>query len=74
MASAAVTFSGYNNVDFNAVVNALMQQASIPLTSLQSQQSDLQSQVTTYGTLSTRVSALQSAASALDTPSAVTTF
>jgi flagellar hook-associated protein 2 len=61
MASAAVTFSGFNNVDFNLVLNSLMQVASQPLTSLQKQQSDLQSQITTYGTLTSRLLALQTA-------------
>jgi flagellar hook-associated protein 2 len=62
VASAGVTFSGFNNVDFNLVLNSLMQQASQPLTSLQSQQNDLQSRVKTFGTLTTRIAALQAAA------------
>jgi flagellar hook-associated protein 2 len=74
VASAGVTFSGFNNVDFNAVVTALMAQASQPLLTLQSQQSDLQSQVTTYGTLSTRVNALQAAASGLGSLSDISAF
>ena len=40
--STPITFSGFNNIDFNLVVNSLMQQASQPLTSLQTQQKALQ--------------------------------
>ena len=44
---STITFSGFNDIDFNTVLNALMDQASQPLTALQTQQSALQSQVTT---------------------------
>jgi flagellar hook-associated protein 2 len=69
-----VTFSGFNNIDFNVVLNALMQQASVPLTTLQSRQSALESQVTTYGTLTSQVAALQSAADDLADLSTTSTF
>ncbi|MEO7191714.1 MAG: flagellar filament capping protein FliD [Vicinamibacterales bacterium] len=71
---SAITFSGFNNVDFNLILNSLMQQASQPLTTLQNRQTALQSQVGTYGTLATRVSAMESAASDLGDLSAVDTF
>jgi flagellar hook-associated protein 2 len=64
-----VTFSGFNNVDFNLVLNSLMQVASQPLTSLQKQQSDLQSQITTYGTLASRMQAVQTASKDLSSSS-----
>jgi flagellar hook-associated protein 2 len=60
--SSPITFSGFNNIDFNVVLNAIMQQASQPLTALQGRQTALKSQATTYSTLSTRLLALQSAA------------
>src|SRR5215467_7864843 len=59
--SSPITFSGFNNIDFNTVLNALMAQASQPLTDLQNQQAALKSQVTTVGTLTDKLSALQSA-------------
>jgi flagellar hook-associated protein 2 len=62
---SAVTFSGFNDIDFNLVLNSIMQQASEPLTVLQNHQTDLQSQVKSYGTLATRISTLQSAADKL---------
>ena len=37
-----ITFSGFNNIDFNVVLNAIMQQESQPLTALQAQQRALQ--------------------------------
>ena len=44
--SSPVTFSGFNNIDFNTVVNSLMAQASVPLTNLQTDQKNLQTRVT----------------------------
>ena len=70
--STPITFSGFNNIDFNVVLNALMAQASQPLTSLQTQQKDLQSKVTTFDTLTSRVAALRSAATALNSPQKLT--
>ena len=69
-----ITFSGFNSIDFNVVLNAVMQQESRPLTTLQSRQSALQSRVTGFGTLQTRVSALESAAKALSTAGSATAY
>ena len=63
--STAITFSGFNDIDFNAVVNALMAQASQPLTALQTRQKSLQSQVGSYDKLGTHVAALRTAADSL---------
>ena len=63
--SSPITFSGFNNIDFNVVLNALMQQASQPLTVLQSQQTALKSQVTTFKSLTSHVATLASAVSDL---------
>jgi flagellar hook-associated protein 2 len=60
--SSPITFSGFNNIDFNVVLNALMQQASEPLNDLQTRQSALQSQSATFDKLNTLIAALQSAA------------
>src|SRR5688572_2201012 len=51
-----------------------MQQASQPLTNLQSRQRALETQITRFDALATRVTALQSAAEALGTPQAVSTL
>ena len=57
-----VTLSGFNNIDFGSVLNALMQQERIPVTQLESQQTALKAQQTAFGTFATRLAALESAA------------
>lgn len=63
-----ITFSGFNNVDFSTVLNALMKQAAIPLNQLQARQTALQKQQTNFDTLSSKLSAISSAATALADP------
>ena len=58
---AAVTFSGFNNIDFNQVVSAIIAQERQPLTTLETQQSTLKTQNTALGTLASRLSAVQAA-------------
>jgi len=72
--ASGITFSGFNNIDFNLVLNSIMAQASQPLTALQTRQSTLQSQITTFGTLTSRITSLESAASALGDPDSVNAF
>jgi flagellar hook-associated protein 2 len=60
-----ITFSGFNQIDFNIVLNAVMQQESRPLQTLQAQQQTLQSTDSAYGELATQLSALEDAARAL---------
>lgn len=71
--SSPITFSGFNNIDFNSVLNALMTQASQPLTTLQGQQRALKTQINSLDTLGARISSLRSAADGLSTASAVAT-
>lgn len=72
--SSPITFSGFNNIDFNTVLTALMAQASQPLTALQAHQSNVKAQSTTYGTLATQLSSLNDAAQALGPTGDVSTF
>jgi flagellar hook-associated protein 2 len=72
--ASAISFSGFNNIDFGSIVNALIQQASAPLTALQTSQTALKSQVTNYSTLGSRVAALNSAAAALGDLTSVNAF
>jgi flagellar hook-associated protein 2 len=72
--STPITFSGFNDIDFNLVVNSLMAQASLPLNTLQSRQKSLQSQVTGFDKLATHVEALRSAADALGRPANLSTM
>jgi flagellar hook-associated protein 2 len=68
---AAITFSGFNNIDFNQVVTAIIAQERQPLGTLETQQSTLKTQTTAFGTLASRLSGLQSAIAVLSEPSAV---
>jgi flagellar hook-associated protein 2 len=71
---SAITFSGFNDIDFSVVLNAIMSQESQPLVALQSRQSAMKSRATTFGTLVTHASALQSAAKALSDPTSIASF
>ncbi len=53
--SSGITFSGFNNVDFNMVLNALMKQAAIPLNQLQAKQAALMGELTSVVASGVRV-------------------
>jgi flagellar hook-associated protein 2 len=72
--SAPITFSGFNNIDFNQILNAIMQQARAPLTALEDRQKALRNQITTYDALGGNVTALRSAADDLGDLSTVSTI
>jgi flagellar hook-associated protein 2 len=72
--SSPITFSGFNSIDFNVVLNAIMQQESAPLQALQDHQTQLQATSTTYGKLATQLDALRTASGALSDSSSVTTY
>jgi len=69
-----ITFSGFNDIDFNVVLNAIMTQESASLVALQSRQSAMKSRANTFDTLVTRTSTLQSAAEALSDPTTLASF
>lgn len=62
---AAVTFSGFNNIDFSQVVTAIMQQEGQPVALLQTQKSTFETQKTAFGTLASKLSSLESAIAGL---------
>jgi flagellar hook-associated protein 2 len=72
--SAPITFSGFNNIDFNQILNAIMQQARAPLTALEDRQKALRSQITTFDAFGTNVSALRAAADDLGDLSSISTI
>ena len=72
--STGITFSGFNSIDFNMVLTAIMQQESQPLQALQARQTALQTRATQLTTFSTKITALQTAANALSTPSDAASF
>src|SRR5262245_56257540 len=68
---AAVTFSGFNNIDFNQVVTAIIEQERQPLKTLETQKTTLETQNTAFGTLAGRLTAIQSAIDTLAGDTAV---
>ena len=59
--SSPITFSGFNNIDFSSVLEALAAQERIPVTQLESQQAALKQQRTALGSLATKLGAIESA-------------
>ena len=68
---AAITFSGFNSIDFNQVVTAIIAQERQPLAALEGQKTALETQNTAFGTLATRLTSLLTSAEALASPSGV---
>ena len=56
-----ITFSGFNSIDFNQILNAVMQQERAPLTRLETQKKTLETQNTAFSTLAGKLSSLESA-------------
>jgi flagellar hook-associated protein 2 len=56
-----ITFSGFNSIDFNTILNAVMQQERTPLTALETRKTALETQNTTFGTFATKLSSLETA-------------
>lgn len=72
--ASGISFGGFNGVDFTVVINAIMKQASQPITALQTKQTGLQSQLGSFSALASRVSAVQTAADALSSSDALSSF
>ena len=66
----AITLSGFNNIDFKAIVDILIQSERQPLDRLQAQQKAEQDRLTAYNNLTSALSRLQSAFAALQPSSA----
>ena len=49
-----ITFSGFNSIDFNQILNAVMAQERTPLTRLETQKKTLESQNSAFATLGTK--------------------
>ena len=61
----SVTLSGFNNIDFSAILEAVMVQERTPFTALGTKKAALQQQNTQLGTLAGKLSTLQNAAERL---------
>ncbi len=55
-----ITLSGFNQIDFSVILNAIMQQERQPVTALQSQQTSLEGKKAAFSALVSKLSALQS--------------
>src|SRR6188472_2633531 len=60
-----ITFSGFNNIDFGTVLNAIMQQEHAPIDTIEAQQKSLQTKNSAFSTLATKLGALKTAAADL---------
>src|SRR5687768_14745879 len=56
-----ITFSGFNQIDFNMILNAVMQQERAPLNRLETQKKTLETQNTAFSTLAGKLSSLETA-------------
>jgi flagellar hook-associated protein 2 len=56
-----ITFSGFNQIDFNMILNAVMQQERAPLNRLETRKKTLDTQNTAFSTLAGKLSSLESA-------------
>jgi flagellar hook-associated protein 2 len=56
-----ITFSGFNSIDFNQILEAVMVQERAPLTRLETQKKTLETQNTAFSTLAGKLSSLQTA-------------
>jgi flagellar hook-associated protein 2 len=65
---ATVTLSGFNNIDFSAILEAVMVQERVPFTALGTKKATLQQQNTQLGALAGKLSSLQNAAERLSSP------
>lgn len=63
--SSPITLSGFNNIDFSSVLNALMAQERIPVTQLTAQQTALNNQKTFFTTFTSKLASLESAVASL---------
>ena len=68
--STPITLSGFNSIDFNQILEAMMTQERQPVTLLEAQKKAAETQKTAFATLATRLGALQSAAESLKTATA----
>ena len=56
-----ITLSGFNQIDFGAILNAVMQQERAPLTRLETHKKTLETQNTAFSTLAGKLSSLETA-------------
>jgi len=60
-----ITFSGFNSIDFNQILNAIMTAERAPMTALENQKTAINTQGTAYTSLAGKLGALESSLDAL---------
>jgi flagellar hook-associated protein 2 len=70
--SSGVTFSSFNSIDWNSILNAVMAQEQQPVTALQQRQSTLTARSTSFSTLGTKVGAVEDVLTRLSKSSSLT--
>ena len=66
----SITMTGYNNIDWSTILEAVMQQERQPVTLLEAQKSNLSAQSSAFSSLASKLSSLQTAADELKEKSA----
>ena len=69
-----ITFSGFNDIDFTVVLNAIMAQESRPLQALQAREREIQATDSTLAQLVTKLDAVRTAAQRLSSPSSLVAY
>lgn len=72
--SSPITLSGFNNIDFNLIVDAILQQERAPIQTLESSRDSQQAKRTAYGTVESRLASIESASNALSSVGAFEAF
>jgi flagellar hook-associated protein 2 len=62
---SAITFSGFNQIDFNMILKTVMEQERTPLVALQDRRTALESQKQAFASLATKLAAVDAAAGSL---------
>src|SRR5690606_27072069 len=70
---SAITFSGFNNIDFSAILNAISAQDRLPVQLLEAEKADLQQQKSAFGTLASRLAEVEAASRDLASATAFAT-
>jgi len=60
-----ITFSGFNSIDFNMILNAVMAQERTPINRLETQKDTLETQNGAFGTLAAKLASLETAVDSL---------
>src|SRR4026207_647810 len=62
---AAITLSGFNGIDFNSILNAVMEYESRPLKAIQAEQTKIQNKDSAFVSLAGMITALQTQVTSL---------